>query len=285
MKVKKVTLTSPGYPHSLVHIPSPPKQLYILGDLIKLTRTKLVSVVGSRAVTPYGRQVTSQLVRELTSRGIGIISGLALGVDAIAHQACLDTNGYTIAVLPCGLDAIHPASNRNLAIRILEQGGALVSEYPPGTPPYKQHFIARNRLVSGLGDALLITEASERSGSLHTANFALEQGKPVMAVPGNITTNTSTGTNNLMKSGAFPITECRDVLHCLGLEADSRAIDVIGANAQEDTILGLIRAGHTDVNDLQTLSKLEADQFNQTMTMLELSGKIRPLGAAHWSLN
>lgn len=284
MKVKKISLISPEYPKLLRSIPSPPKQVYVLGDLSKLTHTKLIGIVGSRAVSPYGTQVTHQLATDVASRGIGVVSGLALGVDAVAHRACLEAGGYTIAVLAGGLDAIHPATNRALAIRILEQGGALVSEYPPGTAPFKQHFIARNRLVSGLSEAVLVTEASARSGALHTANFALEQGRSVLAVPGNITTTTSQGSNNLIKSGATPVTDVRDILYCLGLEGESTHIDVVGATAEEDTILKLLRAGTTDINQLHALSNLNSNTFSQTMTMLEIAGKIRPLGGGHWTL-
>ncbi len=284
MKVKKVSISHPDYPERLTSIPSPPKELYVLGDLRRAATTKLVSVVGSRAVTPYGRQTTTQLSQDLASRGIGVVSGLALGVDAVAHRACLDAGGYTIAVLPCGLDAIHPASNRQLAIQILEHGGALISEYPAGTAAFKQNFVARNRIVSGLGDALLITEASERSGSLHTANFALEQGRPVLAVPGNITSNTSRGSNQLIRTGAAPALGVEDVLSELGFGPDTQSVDVIGANAEESTILALMRSGHTDINDLQARSELSPEQFNQTLTMLELTGKVRPLGSGHWGL-
>lgn len=284
MKVKKVSLISPEYPELLRSIPKPPKYLYVLGNLSKLTQTTCVSIVGSRAITPYGKQVTYQLAYDAASRGIGVVSGLALGVDAVAHQACLEAGGYTVAVLPGGLDTIHPATNRTLAIRILESGGALVSEHPPGTVPFKGNFVARNRLVSGLSEAVLVTEASERSGALHTANFALEQGRSVLAVPGNITTTTSQGTNNLIKSGATPVTDIRDILYCLGLEATSTHIDAVGATAEEDTVLQLMRAGTTDINQLQVLSKLNSGIFSQTMTMLEIAGKIRPLGGGRWTL-
>ena len=284
MKVKKVTLNSPDYPELLRSIPSPPKQLFVLGNIAKLASTKAVGIVGSRAITPYGRQVTSQLSQELASRGIAIISGLALGVDATAQHACLEAGGYTVAVLPCGLDTIQPASNRSLAINILKQGGAIISEYPEATPPFKQHYIARNRIVSGLSDALLVTEASEQSGSLHTANFALEQGRSVLAVPGNITANTSAGTNNLIKTGATPVTEVSDIFHALGLAEGSTTIDVIGANAEENCILGLLRSGLNDINLIQAQSNLTPNTFNQTMTMLEISGKIRPLGNGRWML-
>ena len=285
MKVKKVSISSPEYPERLRHISSPPKSLYILGNLDKLTETHMVGIVGSRAMTPYGRQVTNTLANDLAGRGMGIVSGLALGVDAAAHTACMDAGGYTIAILPCGLDQIHPATNRNLAIRILEQGGALVSEYPDGTTPFKQNFIARNRIVAGLSDALLVTEASERSGSLHTVNFVLEQGKAVLAVPGPITTNTSQGTNNLIKSGAQVATEANDVFIALGLDTRVQQVDIIGATPEETTILDLLRAGHSDINELQKHSSLAVEPFNQTLTMLELSGKVRPLGNGNWSIN
>jgi DNA processing protein len=149
---------------------------------------------------------------------------------------------------------------------------------------FKQNFIARNRIVSGLSNALIITEASERSGSLHTANFALEQGRPVLAVPGNITSNTSKGSNQLIRTGASPVLGVTDILNELGFDDNVASFDVVGANAQEDMVLGLIKDGHTDVNHLQASSKLSPELFNQTMTMLELTGKIRPLGSGHWSL-
>src|SRR5207244_4380589 len=136
-----------------------------------------------------------------------------LGVDAVAHQAALDAGGLTIAVLPSPLEEIYPVSHRRLAMQILEKGGALISEFPEGTPAFRGNFIARNRLVSGLSDALLITEAAEKSGSLHTARFALEQGREVLAVPGNITSITSAGTNNLLKAGAAPVTSYEDVMY------------------------------------------------------------------------
>lgn len=284
MKVKKVTITSPGYPDCLRSVSSPPQTLYILGDLSKLSQTRMVGVVGSRAITPYGRHVTTTLVSDFAIRGIGIVSGLALGVDAVAHQACLDADGYTIAVLPCGLDQIHPATNRSLAIRILENGGALISEYPSGTTPFKQNFVARNRIVAGLSDALLITEASEKSGSLHTANFALEQGKPVAAVPGPINSNTSRGTNCLIMSGAQVVTDVSDILDALGLDSQTQHIDILGANPEETAILDLLRTGHSDINVLLTESNLSPELFNQTLTMLEIGGKIRPLGGGNWSI-
>ncbi len=284
MKINKVTQKDKLFPKPLKHIPSPPKQLFVLGDLEPLKHTKVVGIVGSRAVTPYGQQVTSRLAGELAQRGVAIVSGLALGVDAYAHKAAVEADGYTVAVLGNGLDTIQPTSNRNLALQLLKQGGAIISEYTEGTPALKQNFIARNRLVSGLCDGLLITEATERSGSLHTANFALEQGKVVMAVPGNITSGNSAGTNNLIKTGAVPVTCVQDVLAALDLESETTNVSVMGANAEEAIILELMKRGTTDINELQQGSELPPELFSQTMTMLEITGKVRPLGSAHWGL-
>lgn len=273
-------------PQRLQNIHTPPKQLFTAGaSLDDLLARKTVAVVGSRKLTNYGRQVTQKLAGKLAEQGVVIISGLALGVDAVAHQAALDAGGYTIAVLPSPLEEIYPASHRRLAQAILEQGGALISEFPEGTPGFRGNFIARNRLVSGLGDALLITEAAEKSGTLHTARFALEQGRDVLAVPGNITSPTSTGTNNLIKAGATPITSYEDALYILGIHAHATTISqVYGRNAEEQTVLDLLLTGNTDGEELQKASKLDIATFNQTLTMLEISGKIRPLGANQWTL-
>lgn len=284
MKIQAITTRSKAFPELLTHIPDPPKQLFVLGDMETVLMRHRLAVVGSRKVTPYGRAVTTKLTQEVASKGVAIISGLALGVDALAHQAALDAGGVTLAVLACGLDAPYPATHRQLARNILRQGGALLSEYPEGTPPLPHHFIARNRLVSGLCDAVLITEASEKSGTLHTANFALEQGRTVMAVPGNITSQASMGTNNLIKAGATPVTSADDILEALGLEGSQEQLEILGTTEEESIILRLLQSGTTDGSELQVLSKLDPALFNQTLTMLEITGKIRPTGAGHWTV-
>ncbi|HSX23836.1 MAG TPA: DNA-processing protein DprA [Candidatus Saccharimonadales bacterium] len=284
MSVKKITQKNTDFPEVLRHIPQPPKQLYVLGNLAPLIDKTAVSIVGSRAVTPYGRQVTTRLATELTKHGIAIVSGLALGVDGLAHQAALDTGGYTVAVLACGLDRFYPSTHHNLAKRILASGGAIISEYPEGTEPFPANFIERNRIVSGLGNGLLIIEATERSGTLHTANFALEQGKTVMAVPGNITSANSVGTNNLIKTGAVPVSGVGDILHALNINVQTSLLTVVAANEEEAAILELMQQGMTDGSELQEHSELSPEIFNQTLTMLEISGKIRPLGGGLWGL-
>lgn len=285
MKISKLKPHSPDFPEYLRRIAGAPKQLYVLGNLAPLLELPRLAVIGSRKVSPYGRQVTQQLAGEVAGRGVVIISGLALGVDGIAHQAALDAGGKTIAVLPSGLDTIYPATHRQLAINILKQGGAIISEYPEGTEAYKTNFIERNRLVSGLSDGVLITEAAVKSGTLHTANFALEQGKTVMAVPGNITNQLSAGTNNLIKSGAIPITQSADILNALGIDSSTQtSLELLGADEAETVILQLLANGVSDGAELMHQSSLKAADFNQALTMLEINGRIRPLGAGHWGL-
>jgi DNA processing protein len=278
-----VTPDSRDFPHKLLTIPQVPEQLYITENFSALLEKPIVSIVGSRKVSAYGREVTTNLAARLTERGVVIMSGLALGVDSIAHQACLDAGGATIAVLPGPLDDIYPRSHYNLAMRILGQGGALVSEYPSGTGVMKHQFIARNRLIAGLADAVVITEAAEDSGSLHTANFALEQGTDVFAVPGNITSQTSVGTNNLLKSGAIPVTSADDILARLGISTVA-PVKASSDDPAEQTILDLLHEGLRYGSEIFERSQLDISLFNQSLTMLEITGKIKALGGNQWSL-
>jgi DNA processing protein len=278
-------LNTSEVPERLTRIDSPPKQLFYIGTkphdlLIKPT----VSIVGSRKPTPYGREVTAQLTRELTKQEIVIVSGLALGVDSIAHQTCLEAGGTTIAVLPCGPESVYPRSHLPIARRIVEQGGSLITEYPVGTQPLRQNFIARNRIVSALGDVVIITEAAEKSGTLHTANFALNQGKTVMAVPGPVTSSLSKGTNNLIKTGALPLTDTSDVLFQLGIDQHHSKQEIIASTPEEHMVLTLLQQGVTDGNQLLSISKLQPPIFNQTLTMLEINGKVKAVGNNHWQI-
>ncbi len=286
MNVKNLTINDSAYPSLLKARPGAPPELHVLGaDLSEIMARPRVAIVGSRGVSTYGQQVTAQLAGELAQHGIVIVSGLALGVDGIAHEAALQAGGTTVAVLPCGLNQIYPATHTQLARRILEQGGALLSEFDPSMPGLKQNFIARNRIVSGMSDALLITEASEQSGTMHTARFALEQGVDVLAVPGNITSPTSVGTNNLIRTGAAPITCVQDVLHALGAKhLPPEPVKRRGDTAEEQALLDLLYGGTSDGHELLVLSGQPAELFTTTLTMLELSGKVRPLGNNHWGL-
>ncbi len=285
MKINKIAKNHKQYPSYLLEITYPPKQLFYIGEAPE-NYLPAVTIVGARKLTNYGKEVTYRLAFDLAKAGITVVSGLALGADGVAHQAALDAGGRTIAILAGGLDNIHPASHRNLAINILKQGGTLISEYEAGTPSLKQHFVARNRIVSAISDMVIITEAAEASGSLITARYAIEQNKLVGAVPGNITSRMSSGTNNLVKSGASPITNAQDVIDCLGLAMkEIERAEVLGDTKEEQIIIDLIKEGVSDLEIIQIKSNLDPVLFSQTMTMLEINGKIRPLGAANWALN
>jgi DNA processing protein len=285
MNSNLLTLKSEEFPEFLANIPAPPKRLYYSGPLLDLLQSPRLAVVGSRKVTAYGRAVTTKLAGQSAEQGIVIVSGLALGVDALAHQAALEAGGKTIAVLPSDLKSIYPATNRRLAQQILDQGGALVSEYANTPSVRREYFIARNRLISGLSNATLVTEAALKSGSLHTARFTLEQGRSVLSVPGSIFSATSVGTNSLIRAGATPVTSVEDILFALILASKviSKATPK-GESPAEDAILQLLGSGEQDGDFLQNHSGLEITVFNQALTMLEITGKIRSLGGNSWVL-
>lgn len=284
-KVNKLTLSSSAYPAQLKEISSPPNPLYVVGNIDALSQPAGLAVIGSRKPTNYGQVVTERLAGEAAQYGITIVSGLALGVDAIALESAVTNKGTAIAVLPAGLDTIYPKTNKKLAEKIIASGGLLISEYAPGTPPLKQHFIARNRIVSGLSQAILITEAAEKSGTLHTASFALEQGRTVLAVPGNITSQFSRGTNQLIAKGATPALTVSDLLREFGKTGPRKVVVPKADNKEEAIILQLL--AQNEISEGQILleqSELDAATFNQAMTMMEMTGKIRPLGADTWAL-
>lgn len=276
------------FPEAIRRATPTPKQLFIRTSHGQEFSTILdkprVAIVGSRKVSPYGKTATQLLVSELARAGIVIVSGLAIGVDACAHRTALEVGGQTIAILPGSVEEIYPRSHTQLAKQIVGQGGALVSEYPPGTVTYPANFIARNRLVAALANVLLVIEATQKSGTLHTTRFALEQGIDVMAVPGNITSPTSQGTNNLLRSGASLATCAEDVLYMLGLEPAQTKAAPRSSDPREQSILDLLASGVQDGAALLKGSNLEVSAYNQALTMLEISGHIRSLGANKWSL-
>lgn len=279
----RFTSNNPLFPSSLRQIASPPRELFIEGDWVSLINKPMLAVVGSRKASPYGRAVTENIVRVLAAYGVVVVSGLALGIDSIAHQTALDAGGLTIAILPSGLDNIYPPSHHQLAKNIIKQGGALITEYPPHTISYKNNFVARNRLIAGLAQAILVTEAAERSGSLHTVNFALEQGKDILVVPGPITSSTSVGCNNLIKAGATVITSPNDILNSLAITpSDSYIQEITANNATEYAILKMIKSGLSDGEELQKSSGLSASEFMQVMSQLEISGRIKTVGGNQW---
>lgn len=211
MKIQEINLGEINYPYLLSQIYSPPKKLYVIGNA-EILREKAISIVGCREASEYGKNITKDLAYNLGKSNIITVSGLARGIDTFCHIGSIEANARTIAVVAHGLDMIYPKENRNLAIKILEKGGAIVSEYYLGTKPLKRNFIARNRIISGLSKSIVVIEAKKKSGSLITANFALNEGRDVYAVPGNISNINSEGTNELIKSGANLLTNYLDLI-------------------------------------------------------------------------
>ncbi|MBI5357787.1 DNA-protecting protein DprA [Candidatus Saccharibacteria bacterium] len=285
-EIQKLTKGTQNYPVKLTHLAKPPDQLSTLGvSLSRQLKNPVLAVVGSRKASSYGRGVTEDLTSSAARAGICIVSGLALGIDSIAHNASLAASGKTIAVLPSGLGNIYPASHRALAKRILQNNGTLISEYPDDFMPRRESFIQRNRIIAGLSDALLVTEAAERSGSLYTARFALEIGKPVLAVPGNINSPTSAGTNNLIKSGAIAVTSEQDIFNALDIkQKDKNEEKVFGDNENETTLIKLLAGGVANGHELLEQSSLAVETFQQTLTILEIKGVVTPLGNNNWKL-
>ncbi|HIA91595.1 TPA: DNA-protecting protein DprA [Candidatus Saccharibacteria bacterium] len=284
--ITSISANSESFPSSLKHIPQPVSKLYVHGNL--KSKMPLVAVVGSRKATNYGKQATELITKELVRHGVGIVSGLAFGIDSWAHKIALESNGYTVAVLGGGVDIISPPAHRQLAITIVTSGGALVSEYSNGTPHLGHQFLERNRIISGLSRAVVVVEAAQRSGSLNTARHALEQGKEVFAVPGSITAPLSYGTNQLIKAGAHPVTKAIDILEVLNLDHSDPTEDIrlpIFTDDTQTVIYQLIKDGVShDAHELQQRANLETAVFQQALTMLEIEGHIRPLGNNQWAI-
>ena len=285
MKINDIVPDKHNYLQIVGHIAKPPHILHYTGKLPE-SRLPTVAIVGTRKPTSYGREVTERFSYELASKGVVVISGLARGVDAIAHRAALDAGGTTLAVLPCGLPRIAPATNRGLAEDIVRCGGALICEYDGDAEvAWKSNMLERNRLVSGIADAVLITEASARSGTLNTAAHALEQGKAVFVVPGNITSPSSAGCNALLKQGATPVTCVEDILEVIAPQLlTSQTQFALGSNTHELQIIAQLQAGLRDGDEIQRATGIAAGDMSTSLTMLELAGTIKALGANQWTL-
>lgn len=286
MKSKILTLHSNEIPPLLKGVLPVISKLYIISENFDdlLTRPR-VAIVGSRKTSAYGKGITEQLARDLAQRGVVIVSGLALGTDSIAHKATLDAGGKTIAVLPSGLERVYPSSHRQLAKHIVEQGGALISEHEHDFQPFPYSFVERNRIVSGISDAVLVTEAAKKSGTLTTANFAQEQGRPLFAVPGNITSPTSEGANMLIANGATLTTSAADILRALDIQpSKQQKILPVGGTPAEQLIIDLLAEGVHETDILISRSRLSAADINQAFTMLEINGVAKKVDANHWQL-
>lgn len=284
MKINTASTDESNYLKILRSIAKPPKKLHYSG-LLPVDRKPSVAIVGTRRPSNYGREVTQRLSFDLASRGVVIISGLALGIDAVAHQAALEAGGVTIAVLGNPLPDISPRTNRSLGEAIIAGNGALISEYEPGTKVYPSNFLERNRIVAGLSDAIVITEATTRSGTLNTAARALEQGKEVFVVPGNITSPLSAGCNALLKQGARVATGYEDILEIIApnLMTDQQLLP-LGQTELESTIIRLLADGMRDGETIMQQCGVNGAEFNTALTMLEIAGAIKSLGANQWTI-
>ncbi|MBR5647328.1 DNA-processing protein DprA [Candidatus Saccharibacteria bacterium] len=267
-----------------------PKILYFYGKMPENV-VKTVAIVGSRHNTRYGEEVAYKMAYELAKRGVIVISGLAYGIDGIAHRGALDAGGVTLAILGTPIDRIYPRNHKSLAREIVEKGGAVISEYAPGAKIYpKTSFLERNRIISGLADIVVVVEAAEKSGSLNTAAHALEQGKEVFAVPGNITNPYSQGCNKLIAQGANPYTGPEDLLRVLFPEEFAKKrkkiaqLLLFGDNDTETRILRCLADGTRDGTKIIEELGLPPALFNETITILEIKGAVRALGANNWAL-
>lgn len=284
MKINRVTPSKHKYLAVLDTIAKVPEYVFFKGTL-PADRIPSVAIVGTRKPTAYGKEVAHQLAFELAGRGVVIISGLALGIDAVAHRGALEAGGTTLAVLANSVDQVYPRNHQALAEQIMKEGGAILSEYEPPTDARDFQFLARNRIVSGLADAIIIVEAAARSGTLNTAAHALEQGREVFVVPGNITSPLSAGCNSLLKQGASPVTCAEDVLEVIAPQLlQPQASLALGNTPLETTVIQLLQSGLRDGDALQQQSGASAVEFSQALTMMEINGVIRALGGNQWAL-
>ncbi len=281
--IKILTWEDEAYPQRLKEIEQPPPVLYVRGEYLR-DDLFAVAIVGTRRVTPYGRQITEELASYLAANGITVISGLARGVDAIAHQTALKAGGRTIAVLGSGVDKIYPPEHRQLAERVMEHG-AIISDYAPGTPPDASNFPPRNRIISGLSLAVVVIEAGETSGALITAEFAAEQGREVFAVPGSILAPQSKGTNKLIQRGALPLLSVNDLMQALDLTrmGEQKAVrKIIPADETEARLMNVLGAEPLHVDEIRKQTELPIEKVSATLALMELKGMVRQVGGMNY---
>lgn len=281
--IEVLTWDDQNYPRKLLEIDQPPPVLYSRGKL-KSEDDWAIAIVGTRRMTVYGRQVTQDLGTILAAKGVTVVSGLARGIDSIAHNAALDAGGRTLAVLGCGVDIIYPPENRKLYERILESG-AVISEYPPGTFPESSNFPPRNRIISGLSQATVVVEAGETSGALITASFAANQGREVFAVPGNILAPQSMGCNRLIRDGARILLNPNDVLEMLNLGAIGeykQARLLIPENEVESLMIKILENEPLNIDEIQMRSGLPIDKVSASLVMMELKGMVKQMDGMNY---
>jgi DNA processing protein len=275
-EIKILTWEDPDYPDKLMNIDQPPPVIYIRGS-VKPEDRWAVAIVGTRRVTSYGRQVTEQVSTYLARNGLTVVSGLARGVDGVAHQTTLANNGRTIAVLGSGIDQIYPPEHRQLAEKIIENG-AVISDYHPGTPPDAGNFPPRNRIISGLSLATVVVEAGETSGALITATFAAEQGREVFAVPGPIYAPQSKGTNRLIREGAQPLLDPVDIMESLNLrkvDHYKQASLLLPGDELEIKLMEILNLEPVYIDEIQSKAGYPVEKVSAALTMMELKGMVK----------
>lgn len=287
-KINHIKPENNEFTEVLSHIALVPEMLHYYGNLPE-KRLKTVAIVGSRHNTRYGEEVAYKLAYELAKKGVVIVSGLAYGIDSIAHRGAVDAEGLTIGVLGTEIEKIYPAPHKPLAQKMLDLGGVVMSEYQRGDEIWPQtSFLMRNRIISGLSDVVVVVEAAEKSGSLNTALHALEQGKMLYAVPGNITNPYSQGCNKLIKQGAEPYTGVEDVMNYLfppkRKKKQSGQLLIFGDDDVETAILQVMYEGEEDGDVMVARLGMGTQEFNQAVTMLEIKGRVQALGANKWRL-
>jgi len=285
-EIKTIEISDKKYPASIKKLSDAPKVLYYRGTL-PTPKEICVAVVGTRRPSSYGEQVTFQITGELANAGITIVSGMAPGVDTFAHRACVERKRKTIAVLGSGLDenTLYPQENVELSRQIVNNGGCLISEYPPTKPGMIHQFPARNRLVVALSRGVVVVEAKEKSGSLITARLAKLQHKKLFAVPGPIYTLNSKGPNKLIKEGATLTESAQDVLDVLGIECSTPDVEHSAENPEEELVFAALAEGSLYIDAIIKKTKLSAPVVGSTLALMEISGKIRNLGGNVYSLN
>lgn len=281
--IQVITWEEEAYPSLLRQIDQPPPVLYIKGEYLPEDELA-VAVVGTRRVSAYGKQVAEELAAFLARNQVTVVSGLARGTDAVAHQSALREGGRTLAILGCGVDLIYPPEHVKLAEEITANG-ALISDYPPGTPPESSNFPPRNRIISGLSLATIVIEAGETSGALITASFAADQGREVLAVPGNIHSPNSKGVNRLIQSGARPLLNPADVLEALNIQQiNTRRIarKVLPSDETEAKLLQVMGNDNLTADEISFLSGLPIDKVSACLIMMELKGLVKNNGGTNY---
>lgn len=285
-QIKVLSIFDDDYPSSLKNIDNPPKLLYLKGN-DKLLHSEIIAVVGTRKPTRYGVKVTEDFAREFALSGLTIVSGMARGLDTVAHKVCIELNKPTIAVFGCGLDVCYPAENKGVYDAILKSGGLLVSEYKPDVRPLSYHFPERNRIICGLAKGVFLAEASLKSGSIISARLAIEQGKELFIVPGNINSEASLGTNALLKEmqGAMVLSPS-DVLSALGInkEKQSKDKDTVQLSFVAQNIVELLYEGELHFEEILSKTDVGASELASVLTELEIMGVIVRLAGNYYAL-